>query len=214
MTQLTPLLLIVGSYLVGSIPFSYLVTRLASGEDIRQQGSRNVGATNVLRTQGKLPGLFALVLDLAKGWCAVWLARLLLRAAAWPWPVDGSTGVLSSGAFWLGLTAFVVVLAHMFPVWLGFHGGKGVATSAGVFLGLNAGVLGITLVVFLLVAVSTRYVSLASTTAAAVIPLLMRFWAHEPFWLVVFSVAISLVVIIKHRTNIARIIAGSESRFR
>jgi acyl phosphate:glycerol-3-phosphate acyltransferase len=214
MTQLSPLLLIVGAYLVGSIPFSFLVTKFVSGEDIREHGSRNVGATNVLRTQGKLPGLFALVLDLAKGWCAIWLARALVGGAAWPWPIDGSAGVLSSEGFWLGLTALVVVLAHMYPAWLGFHGGKGVATSAGVFLGLNAGVLGIAVVVFLVIAVSTRYVSLGSTSAAVVIPPLMRFWADEPFWLVVASVAISLLVLVKHQTNIARIIQGSESKLR
>lgn len=213
MNQMTPLLLIAGSYLLGSVPFSYLITKWFSGEDIRTRGSGNVGATNVLRTQGKLPGLLALVLDLAKGWLAIVLARVLLGSSRWPWPTDGSSGIVSSEAFWLGLTAFVVVLAHMFPVWIGFRGGKGVATSAGVFLGLTPGVLGITIVVFLVVSFTTHYVSLGSVSSAAAIPLLMRFWAHEPFWLVIFSVAISIVVIVKHHTNIARIIQGSESRF-
>lgn len=213
MTQLTPFLLILGAYLAGSIPFSYLIAKLKSGEDIRTRGSGNVGATNVLRTQGKLPGLLALILDLAKGWCAIWLARTLLGSAYWPWPIDGSGGIESSEAFWLGLTALVVVLAHMFPVWIGFRGGKGVATSAGVFLGLSPGVLGVAVVVFIVVSYSTHFVSLGSLSAAAVIPPLMRFWAHEPFWLVMFSVAISIIVIVKHHTNIARIIRGSESRF-
>jgi glycerol-3-phosphate acyltransferase PlsY len=213
MNQLIPILLIVGSYLLGSIPFSYLVAKWVSGEDIRTRGSGNVGATNVLRTHGKLPGLFALVLDLSKGWLAIWLARILVGGERWPWPTDGSAGIVSSEALWLGLTALVVVLAHMFPVWIGFRGGKGVATAAGVFLGLNPAVLGLTVVVFLVVSFSTHYVSLGSTASAAVIPLLMRFWAHEPFWLVLFSVAISLTVIVKHHTNIARIIQGSESRF-
>lgn len=213
MTQFSPFLLIAGAYLAGSIPFSYLITRWVSGEDIRTRGSGNVGATNVLRTQGKLPGLFALILDLTKGWCAIWLARTLLASEHWPWPTDGSVGIVTSEAFWLGLTALVVVLAHMFPVWIGFRGGKGVATSAGVFLGLNPGVLGMALVVFLVVSFATHFVSLGSLSAAAVIPPMMRFWAHEPFWLVIFSVAISLIVIVKHHTNIARIIKGSESRF-
>lgn len=214
MAQLTPILLIVGSYLLGSIPFSYLITKWVSGEDIRTRGSGNVGATNVLRTQGKLPGIAALALDLAKGWCAVVLARVLVGSSSWPYATDGSAGVASSEAFWLGLTALVVVLAHMFPVWIGFRGGKGVATSAGVFLGIAPPVLGVALVLFLATAITTRYVSLGSLTAAAAIPLLMRFWTHEPFWIVVFAVAISLVVIVKHHTNIARIIQGSESRFR
>ncbi len=213
MNPLAPIALIVGSYLLGSIPFSFLITRWVSGQDIRERGSGNVGATNVLRTQGKIPGLAALVLDLAKGWCAIWLARLLVGGPYWPWPTDGSAGFVSSEAFWLGLTALVVVLAHMFPVWIGFRGGKGVATSAGVFLGLNAGVFGLALVVFFVVAFSTHYVSLGSTSSAAAIPLFMRFWAHEPFWLVVFSVAIALIVIVKHHTNIARILQGVESRF-
>lgn len=213
MTQLNPFVLIAGSYLLGSIPFSFLITKFVSGEDIRERGSGNVGATNVLRTQGKLPGLLALILDLAKGWCAIFLARILVDGPNWPWPTDGSTGVLSSRAFWLGLTALIVVVAHMFPAWIGFRGGKGVATSAGVFLGLNAGVLGIAVAIFLIVSFSTHYVSLGSLSAAAAIPVLMRFVAHEPFWLVVFSVAISLIVIVKHHTNIARIIQGGESRF-
>jgi len=213
MTQFTPLMLIVGAYLLGSVPFSYLITKWFSGEDIRTRGSGNVGATNVLRTQGKLPGLLALVLDLAKGWCAILLARVLLSSSSWPWPTDGSGDYVTSQAFWLGLTALVVVLAHMFPVWIGFRGGKGVATSAGVFLGLSPGVLGLAVVVFLVVSFSTHYVSLGSVSSAAAIPLLMRFWAHEPFWLVIFSVAIALTVIVKHHTNIARIVKGSESRF-
>ena len=142
------------------------------------------GATATSAAQGKLPGIIALVLDLTKGWCAIWLARRLIGSADWPWPTDGSAGFVSSEAFWLGLTALVVVLAHMFPAWIGFRGGKGVATSAGVFLGINAGVLGLALGVFLVVSLGTHYVSLGSTSAAAAIPLLMRFWAHERYILV------------------------------
>jgi glycerol-3-phosphate acyltransferase PlsY len=212
MSRFLPLLLLASAYLIGSIPFSFLITRWFSGDDIRTRGSGNVGATNVLRTQGKRAGLLALVLDLAKGWFAVWLARLILASPAWPFALDGSGGFTTSRVFWLGIAAYVAVLAHMFPAWLGFHGGKGVATTAGVFLGLNPAALGITAIVFFIAALASRYVSVGSVVSAAVIPLLMRFWFHEPFWLVVFTVAISITIILKHYSNIARIAGGEERR--
>ncbi len=211
--QLPPLLLIVGCYLLGSIPFSYLITRLVSGDDIRMQGSGNVGATNVLRTQGKLPGIFALVLDLAKGWFAIWLARYLIAMPSWPWPTDGSGGALTSKAFWLGLAALLAVVAHVYPLWLGFRGGKGVATAAGVFFGLNAGAMGIGVVVFLVVALTSRYVSLGSVASAASMPPVLRYVFHEPKWIVISSALVALLIIVKHQSNIRRILGGSEHRF-
>src|SRR5687768_9797839 len=131
-----PTLLIIASYLIGSIPFSYLVVRAFAGTDIREQGSRNVGATNVARTAGKLPGILALLLDIAKGYGAIAFAKWLVTLPAWPYtPVAGSP--LHSLEFWIALAGLIAVLAHMYPAWLRFHGGKGVATAAGVFLALD-----------------------------------------------------------------------------
>lgn len=211
--QLAPFYLIAGCYFVGSIPFSYIVTRIFSGDDIRTRGSGNVGATNVLRTQGKLPGLLALTLDLAKGWFAIWLARYLLVRPWWPWPLTGTGGPETSRAFWLGLAALLAVVAHIFPLWLGFRGGKGVATAAGVFLGLNPGSMLFAVVIFLVVALATHYVSLGSVAAAASMPPVLRYAYHEPKWILISSAVISLLIIIKHQSNIRRILGGGENRF-
>src|SRR5688572_13669801 len=128
-----PFLLILSSYLLGSIPFSYLVVRLLKKEDIRALGSGNVGATNVTRSVGKIPGLVALILDIAKGWAAVMFAAQVVTATGWPFPYDFHP-ILGTRTFWLGLAGFLAVMGHMFPVWLHFRGGKGVATAGGVFL--------------------------------------------------------------------------------
>jgi glycerol-3-phosphate acyltransferase PlsY len=210
---LLPVYLIAGCYLLGSLPFSYLVARYVSGEDIRTQGSGNVGATNVARTHGKLPGLLALTLDLAKGWFAIWLARYILAQPSWPWPFTGTGGPETSRAFWLGLAALVAVVAHVFPVWLGFKGGKGVATAAGVFLGLNPPSMLFAVVIFLVVALATHYVSLGSVASAASMPPVLSYVFHEPKWILIFSAAISLLIIVKHQSNLRRILGGSENRF-
>jgi glycerol-3-phosphate acyltransferase PlsY len=208
-----PLYLVAGSYLLGSIPFSYLITRIFSGDDIRTRGSGNVGATNVLRTQGKLPGLLALTLDLAKGWFAIWLARWILIQPSWPWPLTGGGGPETSRAFWLGLAALLAVVAHVFPLWLGFRGGKGVATAAGVYLGLNPASMIFAVVIFLVVALATHYVSLGSVASAASMPPVLRYAFHEPKWILIFSAAISLLIIVMHQSNLRRILGGSENRF-
>ncbi|MBK5258505.1 MAG: glycerol-3-phosphate 1-O-acyltransferase PlsY [Thermoanaerobaculia bacterium] len=207
-----PAALVIASYLIGSIPFSYLVVRFVSGADIRHQGSRNVGATNVARTAGKLPGILALILDLAKGWGAVMLARWIVMRPEWPF-IAGSDGVLSSRELWIALAGLIAVLAHMFPVWLRFHGGKGVATATGVFLALDPLVIGAGALVFLIVVLASRMVSLASIVSAASIPLFFRFLATDaPFWRIVISIVIVLAVILKHHANIARLARGEERK--
>lgn len=204
--------LIVASYLIGSIPFSYLVARAASGTDIRQAGSRNVGATNVARTAGKGAGILALCLDLAKGYSAVMLARWMVMRPEWPFAAI-SPSPLHSREMWIALSGLIAVLAHMFPVWLRFHGGKGVATAAGVFLALDPIVAAAAAIVFLIVIAVTRFVSLGSIVAAASIPLFLRFLAHDaPFWRIVISIVIALAVIMKHHSNIARLTQGAERR--
>lgn len=205
-----PGLLLVVAYLIGSIPFSFLVVKMVAGTDIRAHGSRNVGATNVARTAGKGPGIAALLLDIAKGYAAVALAKWIVALPAWPFEVGPSA--LQSRELWVALAGLVAVLAHMYPVWLRFHGGKGVATAAGVFLALNPIVMLAAIIVFAIVLLAFRFVSLASIVSAASIPIFMRFLVDAPFWRVVISIAIALAVIVKHHSNIARLAARSERK--
>lgn len=206
-----PAALIALAYLIGSIPFSFLVVKLAAGKDVRELGSRNVGATNVARTAGKVPGIIALLLDIAKGYVVVVLARWLVTRPEWPF----AAGTLpwESREFWVAIAGLIAVLAHMFPVWLRFHGGKGVATATGVFLALNPLVIAASLIVFAIVVIVFRYISLGSIVSAASVPVFFRFLAKDaPFWHIVVSIAIALAVILKHHSNIARLAQRSERR--
>ena len=203
--------LLVLAYLIGSIPFSFLVVKLVAGKDVREHGSMNVGATNVARTAGKVPGIVALLLDIAKGYAAVVIARYLVTRADWPF----APGVLpwQSREMWIALAGLVAVLAHMFPVWLRFHGGKGVATATGVFLALDPIVVLGAILVFAIVLLASRYVSLASILSAASIPLLFRYLVNDaPFWHTVMSIGIAIAVIVKHHSNIARLVQGTERK--
>ena len=200
MDPLTALLVALGAFLLGSIPTGYLVAR-AKGVDIRQHGSGNIGATNVFRTLGKPLGVFVFMVDALKGFAVVWLA-----------------GRFGGASDWAGIIAAVAVIAgHNYTPWLGFKGGKGIATSAGVLLALMPwAVLCIAIVWFVVFKVS-RYVSLASISAAAALPLAVAaLWSagcggNGP--LLGFSVLISALAIWRHRTNIQRLRAGTESRF-
>ena len=204
--------LIILSYLIGSIPFSFIVARIFGGTDIRHEGSHNVGATNVLRTVGKGAGALALILDLAKGYAAVELARWIVARHDWPFAA-ASGNPLYSREMWITLAGLIAVLGHMFPVWLRFHGGKGVATAAGVFLALDPVVVAAGAIVFVIVILATRFVSLASILSAASIPVFMHYLVQNtPFWRFVICIVISLFVIIKHHSNIARLTQGSERR--
>src|ERR1043165_5421918 len=207
-----PLLLIAAAYLIGSIPFSYLVVRLMVGQDIREHGSRNVGATNVARSFGKAPGIIALVLDGAKGYVVVLLAEWLTRRADWPLAAGTDASPWHSTAFWIAFAALVAVFGHMFPVWLRFHGGKGVATATVAFLALDPLAVAASLIVFLIVLLTMRYVSLASMISAASFPLFLRFLSKGPFWTTIVSIVISILIIVKHHSNIARLAHGTERR--
>lgn len=203
-------LLAVVSYLIGSIPFSYLVARAVSGKDIRDTGSGNVGATNVVRNAGKKAGALALLLDIAKGWGSVFVARLLVERSQLD-PTSGNAA--DSPAFWIGLAALLAVVGHMYPVWLSFRGGKGVATATGAFLGMSPLALGMAAIVFVIVIIVSRYVSLASIAGAAAVPVMMRFAVHAPYWTVIFSTLIASMVILKHHSNIRRLATRSERKF-
>jgi glycerol-3-phosphate acyltransferase PlsY len=213
MAPALPYLLLIAAYLIGSIPFSYLVVKLAAGADIRHLGSRNVGATNVARTFGKVPGIIALALDIAKGYAAVARAKWIVQRADWPLISDSAhMSMFYSTSFWVSMAAVIAVLAHMFPVWLRFHGGKGVATATGAFLALDPLVIMAGVLVFLIVILATRFVSLASILSASSIPIFFRFLVHAPFWTIIFSILIAFAIILKHHSNIARLAGGTERR--
>jgi glycerol-3-phosphate acyltransferase PlsY len=191
-------IVVLGSYLLGSIPFGLILVRVFRGEDVRESGSGNIGATNVARTSPAL-GVATLILDAAKGLLAVILTRILF---------GGTNSKLI-----MTLAALGAVLGHMFPVWLKFRGGKGVATSLGAFVLLAPKSILCMVGVFLLVIAVLRYVSLGSVLAAALFPLLVLSLHEysEPPQLVLVLVT-SLLVLIKHRQNIARLLAGTESK--
>lgn len=191
------------SYLIGSIPTAYLIGK-ANGIDIRKHGSGNVGATNVFRTMGKRWGTFALILDITKGFVAsFWLARHFYPE----WNLSLVSVQLLSG--------FAAIAGHTWPIWLRFKGGKGVATSCGVFLGIYPGAVFFSLLVWILVAYSFRYVSLASMAAALSFPFFLYFFYqnHESFKLSLgVSFALCFFIFYTHRKNIERLKAGTENR--
>ena len=206
-----PVALVALAYLVGSIPFSFLVVKLVAGKDVREHGSRNVGATNVARTAGRGPGIIALLLDIAKGYAVVALARWLVLRPEWPF--EAGLQPWESRELWVALAGLIAVLGHMYPVWLRFHGGKGVATATGVFFALHPMAMLGAILVFAIVLIAFRYVSLASIVSAAAVPVLFRFLGDgAPFWHIVASIVIALLVILKHHSNIARLVAGTERR--
>lgn len=197
----TPILILIVSYLLGSIPFGVLIARFFGGSDVRKAGSGNIGATNVARVVGPAAGILTLILDAAKGWFAVWLAARMMH---------GETLVL-------GLAGLFAMLGHCFPVWLRFRGGKGVATAAGVFAALCPTAMLAALILFLLVVGFWRYVSLGSIAAAAAIPLLVYLlWAPHfapPASVTLTSFVIAALVVYQHRGNIARLARGEEPKF-
>ena len=206
-----PAVLLLVAYFVGSIPFSFLVARAFGGKDVRREGSGNVGATNVARTAGKAAGLLALAGDLAKGVAIIFIARWIVARPDWPYAAGPQPW--QSREMWIALAGLVAVLGHMFPVWLRFHGGKGVATAAGVVAALDVRVFAASVLVFAIVVLLSRMVSLGSIVTAAAIPLLFRFVAHDsPYWRTVISIGIALAVILKHHSNIARLARGTERR--
>jgi glycerol-3-phosphate acyltransferase PlsY len=185
---------LIAAYLLGSIPFGYIFVKLATGMDIRKAGSGNIGATNVFR-KSKAIGVCTLLADAGKGYLAVVLA-----------------GRLTGDPRWQAAAAVAAIAGHVFPVWLRFRGGKGVATGCGAYLALAPAAVGTTLVVFALTASLTRYVSLASILATAAFPL----WAYlyrEPSAVLVAALAGSCLIIAKHHENIRRLLSGTENKF-
>jgi glycerol-3-phosphate acyltransferase PlsY len=193
------------SYLLGSIPVGYLLVRIFRHEDIRSVGSGNIGATNVLRSGGKGLGAATFLLDMLKGCSAVWLGGYLGSLLLPGTPLRSAQA----------LAALVAVLGHMFPVWLKFRGGKGVATGFGVFLVAAPLAALAAISVFFLVLALTRYVSLASILGSASFPPFAWFLVKgdRPAFYIAVQCTVALLIIVKHHQNIRRLIAGTESRF-
>ena len=189
------------AYLLGSIPFGLLLSRIFGGGDVRTSGSGNIGATNVARVAGPVAGVLTLLLDAGKGAAAVWLAARFSNESA----------------TWMMIAVLAALLGHCFPIWLRFRGGKGVATAAGAFLVLCPPALLGSLILFLLVAFFWRYISLASISAAASMPLLIYLlWAphHAPPLIVTFgALAATGIIVYKHDANIQRLVEGEEPKF-
>jgi glycerol-3-phosphate acyltransferase PlsY len=191
---MTAFLYALGGYLAGSIPFAVIVSRILALPDPRTYGSRNIGATNVLRSGHRMAALATVVGDVGKGWVAVLVARVL-----------GATDEL------LALVGFFAFLGHVFPVWLRFRGGKGVATAAGVLIALDWRVGLAVIAAWLAVVAISRYSSLAAIVAALLAPVATWFFLGigPIFWAVV---AMGVILIVRHKANIAKLARGEESR--
>ncbi len=193
---MTALLALVVAYLLGAIPFGYLLVKWKTGGDVRSSGSGNIGATNVLRTTGRAAGIATLLLDIAKGHAAVWLAA--------QWTHD---------PYVIGAAALAVMAGHAYPVFLKFKGGKAVASFVGAFLCMTPAALGAEVVVFVAVVAWTRHISMGSIVGAATFPLAVWLVAKAPVPFVAAAVVGGAFIIYKHRSNIERLRAGTESVF-
>ena len=191
------LLAIFIAYLLGGIPFGFLLVKLTKGADIRESGSGNIGATNVLRTTGRAAGVATLLLDIAKGYLAVWLAAELTGGAP----------------EWTSLAALAVMAGHAYPVFLKFQGGKAVATFIGAFAYLTPVPLAAVLLLFVAVAAVTRYISAASILAAAAFPFGVWIILHPPVQVTAAAFIAGAFIVYRHKSNWERLRAGVENRF-
>jgi acyl phosphate:glycerol-3-phosphate acyltransferase len=213
--MLLPLALLLLGYLLGSIPAGYLAGRWLAGIDIRQQGSGSTGATNVLRVLGKAPALVVFLVDVLKGTAAVLLAKAVLEPLGVP--LEGGNSASWTTDSWVVAAGLAALAGHIWPVWLGWRGGKAVATALGMLLGLAWPVGLACFGIFLTVLSVSRIVSLSSVAAAVALPLLMLGWFHTqglglrwPY--LVLALLTSTLVIWRHRSNLARLLAGTEPR--
>jgi len=191
------LLAIVIAYLLGGIPFGFLLVKLTRGTDVRESGSGNIGATNVLRTTGRAAGLATLALDIAKGFVAVWLAAKLTGDAP----------------EWISLAALAVMAGHAFPVFLKFQGGKAVATFIGAFAYLTPLPLAAVLLLFVVTVAVTRYISAASILAAATFPFGVWMILHPPVQVTIAAFIAGAFIVYRHKSNWSRLRAGTENVF-
>ena len=193
------LLITLVAYLLGSISFSVIFGKKFAGVDVREKGSKNAGSTNVLRVAGKKAAACALICDILKGVVAVLVAFIAAKIA----------GDMVSGALLVQFAAIAVILGHMFPIFFKFKGGKGVATSLGVIMAINPKIGAICLVFGILIIIVTRIVSLASVTVASLYAIAVLFLMSDYF---IFSLIIVAILLFKHRSNIQRLIKGTENK--
>jgi glycerol-3-phosphate acyltransferase PlsY len=194
--MLGPLAIVI-AYLLGGIPFGFLLVKLTQGTDVRQSGSGNIGATNVLRTSGRATGVATLLLDVAKGYLAVWLAAELTGGAPQ----------------WTSLAALAVMAGHAFPVFLKFQGGKAVATFIGAFAYLTPLPLAAVLLLFVVTVAVTGYISAASILAAATFPFGVWIILHPPIQVTAAAFIAGAFIVYRHKSNWARLRAGTENAF-
>ena len=193
-----PLSVLAIAYLLGAIPFGYLLVKWKTGGDVRAAGSGNIGATNVLRTTGRATGIATLLLDAAKGYGAVWIAGRL-------------TG---DDPLWMSLAALAVMAGHAFPVFLRFKGGKAVASFVGAFLCLAPAALAVETIIFVVVVIWTRTISMASIVGAATFPLAVYLVARAPLAEILASMVAGGFIIYRHSSNLQRLRLGTESKFK
>lgn len=194
---MTPVLALLAAYIVGAVPFGYLLVRWKTGRDVRTIGSGNIGATNVVRTTGRALGIVTLLLDIAKGFFAVWLAARLTNG----------------NLLWMSMAALAVMAGHAFPVFLKFRGGKAVASFIGAFLYLTPLPLAAVLVVFVVSVAVTRYISVGSVLAAGSFPLAVWIILHPPTPLLAAALLAGAFIVWRHKSNIERLRAGKEHTF-
>ena len=191
-------------YLLGSVPTGLLLTKLYSKVDPRKTGSKNIGATNIFRTAGKTLGILTLMGDMLKGIIPIWIAIKWGMANHWGLPVD----------WWIALAGLTPFLGHVFPIFLGFKGGKGVATALGVYLVLSPIAVLIELFLFLGVVWKWRYISLGSIFCATTIPILVAYFRSDSQAYFVLSVIIAALILYRHQSNIVRLLQGTENKWR
>src|ERR1022692_1266787 len=193
-----PLAVLAIAYLLGAIPFGYLLVKWKTGADVRAAGSGNIGATNVMRTTGRAAGVVTLLLDIAKGYAAVWMAGRL-------------TG---QDALWMSAAALAVMAGHAYPVFLGFRGGKAVASFVGAFLCLKPWAVAAETIIFVVVVIWTRHISMGSIVGAATLPLSVWLVMRAPWPAVMAAAVAGAFVIYRHSSNIKRLRLGTESVFK
>ncbi len=196
------------AFLSGSIPFGLVFTK-SKGIDLRSAGSKNIGATNVLRTAGKGPALLTLLCDILKGAVPVILCNYIIASIT---PAEGGTALISNAKdFWGGLTGLAAVSGHIFSIFLSFKGGKGVATGLGVLAAYSPLSAGLILLIWISVAVFTKYSSLAAITAVSALPVIFAFMDFSKIK-IVFGILFAVLIIFRHKENIKRLIEGKESK--
>lgn len=194
---MTEFLCVAIAYLIGGIPFGYLLVKLTTGKDVRTEGSGNIGATNVLRTTGRGVAVATLALDILKGYAAVWIAAKLTH----------------DDPLWTSLAALAVMAGHAYPVFLGFKGGKAVASFIGAFLYLTPLPLLAALIVFVVTVAATRHISAGSVMAAGTFPLGVWLILHPPAPVLIASIIAGGFIVYRHRENLERLRAGNENVF-